>query len=276
MHSNQQSQRVAAAIRRKVVEMTSVSGASHVGSCLSIADILAVLYVDVLNFDAGNPDWSERDRFILSKGHAAAALYATLSEVDILTDEELKTHCGDGSRLMGHASHHLPGVEFSTGSLGHGLPVAGGMALADKLDNNPRKMYALLSDGECDEGSNWEAIMFAGFHNLGNLTAIVDYNKIQSLKSTKETLDLEPFTDKWVAFGWNVIEVDGHDHDALRKAFREILKEDQTPNVIICHTTKGKGVSFMEDSVLWHYRSPKGDEFEAAMSELESGVIADA
>ena len=276
MHSNQQSQRVAAAIRRKVVEMTSVSGASHVGSCLSIADILAVLYVDVLNFDAGNPDWSERDRFILSKGHAAAALYATLSEVDILTDEELKTHCGDGSRLMGHASHHLPGVEFSTGSLGHGLPVAGGMALADKLDNNPRKMYALLSDGECDEGSNWEAIMFAGFHNLGNLTAIVDYNKIQSLKSTKETLDLEPFTDKWVAFGWNVIEVDGHDHDALRKAFREILKEDQKPNVIICHTTKGKGVSFMEDSVLWHYRSPKGDEFEAAMSELESGVIADA
>lgn len=268
MNVRHNSETMAANIRRKVIDMTSISGASHVGSGLSIADILAVLYGQILNVDPDNIENPERDRFILSKGHAAAALYAALSEVGFLSDEEVLTHCGDGSRLMGHASHHLPGVEFSTGSLGHGLPVGGGMALADKLDKKNRKTVVLLSDGECDEGSNWEAIMFAAHHKLKNLLAIIDYNKIQSLKSTHETLDLEPFTDKWTAFGWAVIEVDGHDHSALQSAFSAATDKDGKPQVVICHTTKGKGVSFMENSVLWHYRSPKGEEYDAAIAEL--------
>lgn len=264
------SKRIAAGIRRKSIDMTSLSGASHVGSCLSIADILAVLYSSVLRVDPANPESPDRDRFILSKGHAAAALYAVLSEVGFLNDAELLSHCGDGSRLMGHASHHLPGVEFSTGSLGHGLPVGGGMAMADSMDGNDRRTVVLLSDGECDEGSNWEAIMFAGHHKLKKLMAIVDYNKIQSLKTTTDTLDLEPFADKWSAFGWAVEEIDGHDHAALLAAFTHALKQDDRPRVVICHTTKGKGVSFMENSVLWHYRSPQGEEYQAAVAELNN------
>lgn len=268
MTSTPNSQQIAQAIRRKAVDMTNASGASHIGSCLSIADILAVLYGKILNVSPSQPDAPGRDRFILSKGHAAAALYAALSEVGFLSDNEVLTHCADGSRLMGHASHHLPGIEFSTGSLGHGLPVGGGMALADKIDGRGRKTVVLLSDGECDEGSNWEAIMFAGHHKLGNLTAIIDYNKIQSLKSTHETLNLEPFADKWAAFGWDVHEVDGHDHAALKAVFEMPTSFDGKPRVVICHTTKGKGVSFMENSVLWHYRAPKGDEYDAAIDEL--------
>lgn len=264
------SKRVAARIRRKAIDMTNLSGASHVGSCLSIADILAVLYSSVLRVDPTDPESPDRDRFILSKGHAAAALYAALSEVGFLNDEEVLSHCSDGSRLMGHASHHLPGVEFSTGSLGHGLPVGGGMAMADSMDGKDRRTVVLLSDGECDEGSNWEAIMFAGHHKLKNLTAIVDYNKIQSLKTTTDTLDLEPFADKWSAFGWAVEEIDGHDHAALLAAFSHIPKQGDRPQVVICHTTKGKGVSFMENSVLWHYRSPQGDEYQAAIAELKN------
>lgn len=265
-------QKIANAVRVKVVRMTNASGASHVGSCLSIADILAVLYGKVLNVDAAQPEDPERDRFILSKGHAAAALYAVLSEIGFISDNEILTHCGNGSRLMGHASHHLPGVEFSTGSLGHGLPVGGGMALADKLDGKEnRRMVVLLSDGECDEGSNWEAIMFAGFHKLKNLMAVIDYNKIQSLAPTSQTLDLEPFSEKWQAFGWAVTEVDGHDHYALAEAFTQDADPEGRPRVVICHTSKGKGVSFMENTVLWHYRCPKGDEFDAAIAELTNG-----
>lgn len=261
---------LAANIRRKSIDMTNLSGASHVGSCLSIADILAVLYSSVLEVDPTNPDAPERDRFILSKGHAAAALYAALSEVGFLSSEETLSHCKNGSRLMGHATHHLPGIEFSTGSLGHGLPVGGGMALADKMDAKNRKTVVLLSDGECDEGSNWESIMFAGHHKLKNLMAIIDYNKIQSLKSTKDTLDLEPFTEKWRAFGWAVTEVDGHNHDALLTAFTDVSDAENRPRVVICHTTKGKGVSFMENSVLWHYRSPQDEEYNAAITELNT------
>lgn len=270
MDKSSKSQDMALAIRRKAIEMTSASGASHVGSCLSIADILAVLYGGVLKVDSEFPDSPGRDRFILSKGHAAAALYAVLSEVGFISDNEVLTHCGDGSRLMGHASHHLPGIEFSTGSLGHGLPVGGGMALADVLDGKDRRVVVLLSDGECDEGSNWEAIMFAGHQKLKNLMAIVDYNKIQSLKSTHDTLDLEPFVDKWQAFGWAVTEVDGHDHEALLDAFTAPTDSKNRPRVVICHTTKGKGVSFMENSVLWHYRSPQGEEYDAAVAELNA------
>jgi len=269
MASLPDSETIADNIRRKIIQMTNLSGASHVGSGLSIADILAVLYRDILNISPDMIENGSRDRFILSKGHAAAALYAALSEVGLLSENEVLTHCANGSRLMGHASHHLPGVEFSTGSLGHGLPVGGGMALADQLDGKSRRVIVLLSDGECDEGSNWEAIMFAGFKKLRNLMAVVDYNKIQSLRSTAETLDLEPFADKWQAFGWAVEEVDGHNHDDLKVVLGKSDPKGR-PTVVICHTTKGKGVSFMENSVLWHYRAPKNAEYDAAMAELNA------
>lgn len=256
-------------IRRHVIQMTSLSGASHVGSCLSMADLLAVLYGQILSYDPDRPDWDARDRFILSKGHGAAALYAVLAESGFLPIDELKTHCQDGSRLMGHASHKVPGVEFSTGSLGHGLPFGVGLALSAKLDDKSHRTFVVLSDGECDEGSNWEAAMFAAHHGLDNLVAVIDYNKIQSLASVSETLELEPFADKWQAFGWAVAEVDGHDHRAIAEVFASLPSKAGKPSVLIAHTTKGKGVSFMENSVLWHYRSPKGEEFDAAMAELD-------
>jgi len=233
-----------------------------------MADIVAVLYGDVLRVDPRRPDWPDRDRFVLSKGHAGAGIYAALAECGFLPVEKLKTHYQDGSDLSGHVSHKgIPGVELSTGSLGHGLGVGCGMAYGAKLDGASWRTYVLLSDGECDEGSNWEAILFAGHHQLDNLTAVVDYNKIQSLAPVRETLELEPFVDKWRDFGWTVAESDGHDHNALKAAFAS--DPDGRPKVVLAHTTKGKGVSFMEGQVLWHYRSPHGDEYEAARRELE-------
>lgn len=255
-------------IRQHAVRMTSLGSSSHVGSVLSIADILAVLYGKVLNVRASEPRWPGRDRFILSKGHAGAGVYAALAESGFFPVEELQSHYQDGSRLSGHVSHKgIPGVELSTGSLGHGLSVAAGMALNAKLLGASHRVFTLMSDGECDEGSNWEAILFAGHHKLSQLVAIIDYNKLQSIKSTTETLNLEPFVDKWKSFGWDVCEVDGHDCEALQS----VLSGNSTaerPLCVVAHTTKGKGVSFMENNVLWHYKSPKGDEFLAAMQEL--------
>lgn len=264
---------LAAYIRRDIVDMTHRGASSHVGSGLSIADILAVLYGDILNVDPMAPEHEDRDRFILSKGHAGAAVYAVLAETGFFETERLKDHYQNGSMLSGHVSHKgVPGVEFSTGSLGHGLGVAAGMAKAAKLRQKKHKVFTLLSDGECDEGSNWEAILFASHHKLNNLVAIIDYNKIQSLDSTEATLGLEPFADKFKAFGWNTVEVDGHDHRALKKSLELVNVEKIRPTVLICHTTKGKGVSFMENSVLWHYRSPQGEEYQAASSELQTAI----
>jgi transketolase len=267
--------RLAAKIRCHVVEMTHRGGSSHVASGLSIADILAVLYGRVMRVDPAAPGDPRRDRFVLSKGHAGAAAYAALAERGFFPVERLKDHYQNGSVFSGHVSHKgVPGVELSTGSLGHGLGVACGMAMAGKRSGAQHRIYVLLSDGECDEGSNWEAILFSGHHKLVNLVAIVDYNKLQSLTTTTETLDLEPFASKWSAFGWHVAEVDGHDHAALEAAFAEARAEATRPTVLICHTVKGKGVSFMENSVLWHYRSPQGGEYDAAVRELatEGGV----
>jgi transketolase len=256
-------------LRIHVLEMTNRGQSSHVGSALSIADIIAVLYHDVLQIEPDNPSNPSRDRFILSKGHAGACVYAALAESGFFSTEELKKHYQDGSNLSGHVSHKgVPGVEFSTGSLGHGLPVAAGMAYAAILDGAQHRVFTLLSDGECDEGSNWEAILFASHFGLSNLTAIVDYNKIQSLAPVAETIDLEPFVNKWVSFGWAVAEVDGHCHAQLLEALNG--RDSQRPSVVIAHTTKGKGVSFMENSVLWHYRSPQGKEFHDALTELQS------
>lgn len=258
-------------IRIDVLRMTNRGGSSHVGAAFSMADILAVLYGEALKVNPANPQDPERDRFLLSKGHAGSAVYAALAERGFFPVERLLDHCQDGSIFSGHVSHkEVPGVEFSTGSLGHGLPVAAGMAFAGKRAGAKHRVFALLSDGECDEGSNWEAILFAPHHRLDNLVAIVDYNKIQSLAPVAETLTLEPFAEKWRAFGWAVREVDGHDHDALKAALAAVPWEPGKPSCIIAHTVKGKGVSFMENSVAWHYRTAKGADFEQALKELEA------
>ncbi len=256
-------------IRAHVVRMTHRAGSSHAGSSLSMAELLAVLYGGALRVDPARPDDPGRDRLILSKGHACAGLYAALAERGFFPVDWLESFYVDGARLAGHATAgDIPGIEVSTGSLGHGLPIACGMAKAGKTDGAPYRVVAILSDGECDEGSNWEAALFAPHHRLDNLVAIVDYNKIQSLGSTAEVLGLEPFADKWRAFGWSVREVDGHDVEAVRDAMESVPFEPGRPSCLIAHTVKGKGVSFMEGQLLWHYRSPQGEEYAAAMLEL--------
>lgn len=258
-------------LRISALRMTSAGGGSHIGSVLSMADILAVLYDGVLRVDPRRPDWPERDRFILSKGHAAAGLYAVLAERGFFPAARLDTYSQDGSPLCGHVTHKgVPGVDLSTGSLGHGLSVGAGLAYGAQLDGAAWRSVVLMSDGECDEGSVWEAALFAAHHRLDQLLAIIDYNKIQSLDTVANTLELEPFADKWRSFGWVVVEVAGHDHAALRAALTQFPVQAHRPTCVIAHTVKGKGVSFMENSVLWHYRTARGEEFQAAMRELEA------
>ena len=256
-------------IRRYGVEMTNSSKASHIAAILSVADIIAVLYNDVMQIDPHNPKNDRRDRFILSKGHAGAAVYAALAEKGFFSVNLLKTYYQDGSQLSGHISHkNVNGVEASTGSLGHGICIAAGMAMAAKHDKKAHRIYTLIGDGECDEGSVWEAALFANHNELSNLTVIVDHNKMQGLGFCKKILDLTDLAAKWKAFGWACQETDGHDHELLRKA---ILDADaERPNCIIAHTIKGKGVSFMENNILWHYRNPSGDTYERAVQELEA------
>lgn len=258
-------------IRIKVLYMVHKAKASHVGSCFSIADIVAVLYGSCLNLRPDEPTWLGRDRFVLSKGHSGAAIYAALALKGFIPIEELESYGKDGSALMAHISHKIPGVEFSTGSLGHGLPFGTGKALAAKKLGANWRVFTLLSDGEMDEGSNWEALMFAAHHRLDNLVAIIDYNKLQSLATVAKTLGLEPLAAKLEAFGWSVREVDGHDHDQLDQVLRCIPWEIGKPSVLIAHTTKGKGVDFMENKVEWHYRSPNEEQLVQALAELEAG-----
>lgn len=256
-------------LRVHSIRMTHFAKASHIGSALSTVELLAVLYRKILRVDPMNPDWLERDRFILSKGHGCAAYYAVLAEKGFFPLKRLESFYKDGSKLAGHASHiDIPGIEISTGSLGHGLSIATGMALSALRDGLSYRVFCMLSDGECDEGSTWEPVLFAPHHHLYNLVAIVDYNKIQSLGKTKEVLDLEPFAAKWRAFGWAVEEIDGHNLQEIEKCFRKIPFENGRPSCVIAHTIKGKGVSFMENSLLWHYRTPQGEEFIAALEEL--------
>ncbi len=251
--------------------MISRAKTSHTGSCLSVADILAVLYGSVLRFDKKTPGRPNRDRLIMSKGHAAAVIYAAVAEAGLMPVERLDEYARNGGQLYGHVTHvGVPGVEMSSGSLGHGLPVGTGMALVGKRDMQPWRVFVVMSDGECDEGSNWEAILFAGHHGLDNLTVLIDYNKIQSLDWVDRTIGLEPFAEKFRAFGWAVREVDGHDVTAVRHALESVPFEPGRPNAVIAHTVKGKGVSWMEGKVLWHYRSPNPEELERALAELEA------
>lgn len=259
---------LAQAIRAHAVRMVHRAGSSHIGSCLSAADLLAVLYGSVLRVDPVRPDWDGRDRFILSKGHAAAALYAVLAERGFFPAARLEEYGRDGSALTGHVSHHVPGVEFSTGSLGHGLPAGCGMALAAHRDDAPWRVFVLLSDGELDEGSTWESILFAAHHGLDRLTAVVDANRWQACGRTSEVLNLEPLGAKFESFGWSVADLDGHDHTALSAALNGVPLNPGRPTVVIARTVKGRGVSFMEDSLKWHYQIPGADDVAAALKEL--------
>lgn len=260
---------LASTIRCHALNMVHRAKASHIGSALSIADIVAVLYGDVLHVDPTAPDWSDRDRFILSKGHACVAVYAALAARGFFAEAELERYGLDHSDLMNHISHKIAGVEFSTGSLGHGLPFGVGKAIAAKRLGATWRTVVLLSDGEWGEGSNWEACMFASHHRLDNLVAIIDYNKLQSLTTVAETLGLEPLADKLHAFGWSVREADGHDHKALLRELSSAPWTPGKPSMLIAHTTKGKGVSFMENSVKWHYSTPDAAQLAQAIAEIK-------
>jgi len=258
-------------IRIHALKITANAKASHIGSCLSMAELLAVLYEDILRIKCESPNWEDRDRFILSKGHGAAIYYAVLAEKGFIPKEWLNNFAENDSKLSAHVnSHNIPGIEVSSGSLGHGLPIACGMALAAIASKKNYKIYVLLSDGELDEGSNWESILFASHHKLSNLTTIVDYNKTQGLGDVKKILNLEPLEEKFKAFGWSSIRVDGHSIHEIHNSLTKMPLIKDKPTVIIADTIKGKGVSFMENSLKWHYCSPNPDELKKAISEIEN------
>lgn len=259
--------------RALALNLVARAKSSHIGSALSIIDILSVLYSGVLKINSKTCNDIMRDRFILSKGHACSGLYAVLGLKGFFELEELDSFAKNDSKFMAHASHKISGVEFSTGSLGHGLPFGVGKALAAKKRSARWYTYVLLSDGEMQEGSNWEAIMFAGHHKFNNLVAIIDYNNLQSLASVDDTLRIQPLKEKFEAFAWHVIEVDGHDHDDLYRAFEEVKSVANKPICVIAKTTKGKGVSFMENSVQWHYKSPNDSELKRALKELHNQIL---
>ena len=257
-------------IRKKILKMIFNSQSSHIGSALSCVDILTVLYFRILNVDPKTPQIDNRDRFILSKGHAASSLYATLAQKGFFSEEILNTYCKDGGRLSGHSTRGcVPGVETSTGSLGHGIAIGAGIALAGKLECKNYRTFVLISDGECDEGSIWEAAMFAAHHKLDNLVVIIDYNKLQAFGKTNEILNLEPLKEKWLSFNWQAQEIDGHDFSQIEKTLNNIPFKKDKPSLIIAHTIKGKGISFMENKLEWHYKAPNKEEYNLAIKELD-------
>ena len=259
---------VAKELRRDVVEMTYSAGSGHPGGSLSELEILITLYLQVMRHDPQNPGWPDRDRFILSKGHACPGLYSVLAKCGYFPREELATFRKIGSRIQGHAHTFTPGVEMNSGSLGQGLSFAIGAALAANLDRKGYRTYVLLGDGECDEGQIWEAAMAASHYKLDNLTAFIDRNRIQNDRFTSEVMELEPLMDKWRAFGWRTLEVDGHSISRLLSAVGKAHRTQGRPTVIIAHTVKGKGVSFMENNPDFHGRAPNEEEYHQAMEEL--------
>jgi transketolase len=262
-------ERIAREIRASAIRMSARGKASHLGSSLSCIDILVAIYWQVLSVDPKFPDSEDRDRFLLSKGHAAQALYATLARRGFFDESLLETYNQAGGQLAEHPGPNcVPGIEAATGSLGHGLPIGVGLALAAKVRKSAAKVVVLLGDGECNEGSVWEAAMLAPALDLNNLCVVVDFNKWQATDRSKNVMALASLPDKWAAFNWTTKEVDGHDLNALADAFKGFPEESQRPTAIIAHTVKGKGVSFMEDDNNWHYRIPSEEEAEAAYKEL--------
>lgn len=254
-------------IRVLTLNMVYKAKASHIGGALSMVDILAILYSQILEIDPNNPDMEERDRFLLSKGHSCTSLYATLALKKFFPLALLEEYGKNGTLLLSHASNKIPGVELSTGSLGHALPFGCGLALSAKRKNKKYNTYVLVGDGELDEGSNWESILFAPQHNLDNLVLIVDYNKIQSFGTTEQVINLDPISKKFEAFNWEVFEIDGHNHEQILNTF-SIMQRNSKPKVVIAHTIKGKGIDFMENKLLWHYKSPSEQEYINGMNQL--------
>ncbi|MBU1355886.1 MAG: transketolase [Candidatus Edwardsbacteria bacterium] len=266
-----QLKKIARQIRRDIIEMTYKAGSGHPGGSLSSADIMAVLYFDIMKHDPKNPKWEQRDRFFLSKGHACPVLYAALAESGYFPKKHLATFRHLGSLLQGHPhSLKTPGIEMSSGSLGQGLSIAAGTALGLKMDGNKARVFCLMGDGELQEGQIWEAAMAAGHFKLNNLIGIVDYNNLQIDGPVEKVMGLAPLADKWRAFRWNVIEVNGHDIARIKKAFIKAGQSKIKPTVIIARTVKGKGVSFMENQAGWHGRAPNREEYAKAMKELNS------
>jgi transketolase len=258
-------------MRRRLLKMIVDAGQGHPGGDLSASDVVACLYFDILRIDAANPAAPNRDRFILSKGHCTGALYTALAGAGFFPEAELETYLKPNSRLNGHPNRmYLPGVETNTGPLGHGFPVGVGVAVAGQIDQADYRVFVLTGDGELQEGSMWEAAMFAGHRKLGNLTVIVDRNRLQQGARTEETNALEPLPDKWRAFGWDVVEVDGHDVIALLRAFEDAAAPRDKPRVLIANTFKGNGVSYMRDQAGWHHGVPNADQLAQAIAELEA------
>ncbi len=253
-------------IRRIILDQSKRAHVGHIGSALSIADIIAALYMNVLHIP--DPDDMDRDRFVLSKGHAALALYAALHLKGWLTEEILNTYCADGTLLGVHPEHALRGVDFSTGSLGHGLPMGAGAALAARLQHSTRRVFVLLSDAECNEGSLWEAVMFASHHRLSNLIAIIDLNGQQALGYTDQVLSLTPMGQRWRAFDWDVHEVDGHNVEAMTETITGLDTTSGLPHVLIAHTVFGKGVSYMERQIKWHYWPMSDEDYLQALKDI--------
>jgi transketolase len=263
------SKKLAKEVRIQLLKMNSMANASHSGSALSMVDILSVLYSNVLKHNPNNPDNEKRDRLFLSKGHAGSALYSILGILNYFDIKDLESYSKDGSLFTTHISHKVKGVEVSSGSLGLTLSVATGVAFAAKIKNKDFKSYVILSDGELNEGSNWEPILFAPHHNLNNLTIIIDYNKIQSFGRISEIIDLHPLKEKFDSFGWKTFVVDGHNHEELFSALNS-SENNNKPKAIIANTIKGKGVDFMEDKLMWHYKSPNKEQLKEAINYINN------
>ena len=261
--------RIVRQLRHDILNISYQGKVGHIGSAFSIIDILAVLYYKILKIDPSDPFATSRDRFLLSKGHAASALYTVLCRRNFFSQEELLTFCQNGGRLAVHPENTtLPGIEYASGSLGHGLSVASGLALAGKKEKDSFRVFVLTSDAECNEGSTWEAALFAPQHHLDNLVAIVDYNKMQAMGRTEDIIQLEPFSHKWRSFGWEVKEIEGHDLNEMKEWFSKTPLQKGKPTVFIAHTVLGKGISFMENQLSWHYLTMTEDLYKKAIEEI--------
>ncbi|MFB5678482.1 transketolase [Paenibacillus terreus] len=262
----------AAQIRMDLLTIIHRAKTGHTGGSLSNTDILTALYYEVMNIDPSNPKLADRDRFIASKGHSVESLWCILADLGFFPKEELETYSQFGTRLIGHPNNKVPGIEMNTGALGHGLPISVGMALAAKRDGRSYRVFCLMGDGEQAEGSNWEAAMAASHYKLDNLVGIIDRNGLQISGSTEDVMGLEPLEDKWAAFGWNVISIDGNDMEQLVRTFRSVPEVEGKPTLIVANTVKGKGVSFAENVPAWHHHVPNDEQLKLALAELSATI----